>query len=63
MPSRPTPPADHASEISDLSRFSGTADSVVPLGRVVKSVDLSSPENRANRETAKRLLAEARKTK
>jgi hypothetical protein len=46
------------SEESDLERFGGTAESVRPLGRRLKSENLTSAEDRKAQEAARKALEE-----
>jgi len=56
-------PSDTSSndEPGDLSRFSGTAESVSPLGRVVRQT-WSDQEGEKARKEAQRILDEGRKS-
>lgn len=45
-------------EDKDDSRFVGSKDSIVPLGRFKRTEDKSSAEDKANREKAEKVLKE-----
>ncbi len=52
--------ADDDDGAGDLARFSGTAESVTPLGRVIRQT-VADPKELAKQAEARRLLDEARK--
>jgi hypothetical protein len=47
----------------NLCRFVSDESSIRPLGRVIRIVDHTTPEDRANYEKAQQLIEEARKAK